>query len=1464
MSISRTRPAGGHGLRSVADLWHTSRPTNRSAPRLEVLESRTLLATIVVNTYQDENDPSNGTLSLREAIEVSNGTLDVASLSPAAQAQVIGGLSAPAPNRIVFALQKQLVLLPSLPDVGAIPTTGTNQVIVAQVADPATGFDALYIRVFDTQGQMVVDTNEYNLANKPGPLTTLKGSLLLRFPPHVLSPAERDLILLAVAGLIDNALVERISLTAPLPPLAAPVAITGENLLGAAYNSPNQPDVDTATVNVWVDGYAASQAAPGSSINGFDVVAPNCTLSSLIITGFSGAGVSISNLGTQGSFLYGNFIGVLPQPTTGRDFIIDPTLGNGVAGVKITSSNNRIGGNNPGLRNVIAGNGVGVILTGTGGTGSLIQNNFILANAQQGVYVASSNNTIGEALKGGGNVISGNGAQGVLITGGPDVQGNNVLGNEIGTDLGTVNSVIPRGLNALPNRLQGVLIQDSPKNTVGGYLPDAKNVIAGNLGDGLAILGDAASNNRVLGNWIGFNIVAGRESLFIPNRNGITITSAGNVIGGSIAGATNTIDNNRLHGIYLSGAGATGNVIQGNVIGLNPDGGSAFGNAFDGIHLDDAPNNTIGGTSPAARNTISANNNGVVLNGAGSTGNIVQGNFIGTAVDGVTDLGNAVNGVSVVGGPLNTIGGTAPGAGNVISGNNRGVVVTGPNALNTLIQGNFIGTDLTGVYVINNEIDGVLITGGAAATTVGGPLAGAGNTIAFNAGSGVNVDSGLSTLIQANSVHDNHALGIVLNGAAGANNGQPAPTVVAAAPTINGSNVQGTLDAAPLTTYVVEFFSSPAKDPSGFGQGQTFLGRGSVTTDVTGHADFAIDVPAFITSGQWVTATATDPNSNTSAFSNAVLAVPVQVQLAVTSAQANETDGTIALTVTRSGGVGGSVSVGYSTTAGTAVPGVDYSDVSGTITFNPGDPLSKTISVPILNPHKVGGSGTFVLTLSNPANGATLGATTSTTVTILYNELPSLLIASAGYTAKESAGSVEVTITRNSPVGTATVSYATADGTAVAGVNYTSTSGTLTFNPGDLSKTITIPVLGDNAVTGDLDFSLNLSSPTGAIVGTPGSTTVTLTNADAAGSLQFNSGVYNAAAGLPNAAITVTRQGGKAGTVTVAYTTGGGTAVPGLDYTPVSGTLTFGPGETSKVILVPLLRNSTPGPVTSFGLTLSAPGGGATLGKTTQETVNVRRPTSGSGGGSTETVPPTVVGFQPVAGPNGITAAVITFSEAMDPTRASNKGNYGYFATSPGRDGRYGTFDDTYTLIASANYNASTRTAVITFASPLNLGSFYQVVLDRDAAPGTPRGLTDLAGNLLDGTGTGRSAGTPYVTTFGEGRALSYVDSAGRTVSLSLSGPGLMTVRRGADGNALTVDLGSTTAGVTALNGTVTRPRNVTGPAVIPVIKGASGVKVNLKSPNFVVGTVSASAVDRLSALPRARRNRLGQSSHAV
>ncbi len=263
-------------------------------------------------------------------------------------------------------------------------------------------------------------------------------------------------------------------------------------------------------------------------------------------------------------------------------------------------------------------------------------------------------------------------------------------------------------------------------------------------------------------------------------------------------------------------------------------------------------------------------------------GNVVEANFVGTDAAGMADLGNRDSGIDIEGSSNNRIGGADNTKRNLISGNDQwGITVSGTSTGNK-IQGNFIGTNRTGTAGIGNA-NGVLVVGTNNNTIgVDADGSGAGNTIADNTSLGVWISSGTGNRISRNSIFDNGGRGIVLgNGAdipndncdtdTGANNLQNYPVLTSATADASTTTIQGTLNSAPNSTYVVQFFSNASCDASGRGEGKTFLGEKVVTTDAncvfnfTGANAFTYPVPT--ASGQVITATAIDPAGNTSEFS---------------------------------------------------------------------------------------------------------------------------------------------------------------------------------------------------------------------------------------------------------------------------------------------------------------------------------------------------------------------------------------------------------------------------------------------------------------------------------------------------------------------------------------------------------------------------------------------------------------------
>ena len=561
-------------------------------------------------------------------------------------------------------------------------------------------------------------------------------------------------------------------------------------------------------------GYGIWALSPGNLIGGTNAGNGN------VISGGKDAGVFIYN--TNGNTIQGNLIGVTAAGTNAL-----PNRGNGI--VIFGGSETVVGGSSPGARNVISGNGAsGIYLTGAGANNNRILGNYIGTDISGGVVVSNAadgitlinapTNTIGGVQPGSGNVISGNGLAGVSLNYSGTFS-NMILGNLIGTDVsgrlafgnmaagitisgatgnrvggtssgsgnvisgnvqdgifltggatgnliqGNLIGLSAAGTNAVHNSFNGISLNGALSNVIGGSMPGAGNVISGNASNGIGILSVGDTGNSISGNHIGTD-VAGNKA--VPNiLAGIRIQGCSNVIGGAAGESGNVISGNGQQGIWLVGTGGnvTGNLVQGNVLGLNATGAGALGNGNAGVGISSAAGNQIGGTAPGARNLISANGDaGIFLIGTGASGNVIQGNFIGTDQAGSTARGNFYEGIYVQDVASNYIGGSATGAGNLISGNNsRGIWLA--NASWNVIQGNFIGTRADGTNALGNVFHGIDIDANATNNIIGGTVAGAGNRIAYaqTIYAGVRVrDGSMNNSISGNAIFDNGALGIDL------------------------------------------------------------------------------------------------------------------------------------------------------------------------------------------------------------------------------------------------------------------------------------------------------------------------------------------------------------------------------------------------------------------------------------------------------------------------------------------------------------------------------------------------------------------------------------------------------------------------------------------------------------------------------------------------------------------------------
>jgi Calx-beta domain-containing protein len=315
--------------------------------------------------------------------------------------------------------------------------------------------------------------------------------------------------------------------------------------------------------------------------------------------------------------------------------------------------------------------------------------------------------------------------------------------------------------------------------------------------------------------------------------------------------------------------------------------------------------------------------------------------------------------------------------------------------------------------------------------------------------------------------------------------------------------------------------------------------------------------------------------------------------------------GQLTVTVDRTGGSNGAVSVSYGTSNGTAIAGTDYTATSGVLQWADADTSAKTFSIPISNAAPFSGSKTLTIALSAPSAGAAIGNPGSATATISGDAaapVGSLQLSASSYTIAQGAGSLAVSVTRTGgSSGAASVTYNTTGGSAVAGTDFTATSGTLSWADGDASsKTFSVPVSNATPFSGNKSFTISLSNAgtTGAALGSPSSAIATITGdaVAAVGSLQLSASSYGVGQAAGTLSVTVNRTGGSSGAVSVVYATADGTAVAGTDYTASNGTLSWASGDASSKSFSVAISNATPfSGSKAFTVALSGATGGATL-----------------------------------------------------------------------------------------------------------------------------------------------------------------------------------------------------------------------------------------------------------------------------
>lgn len=945
--------------------------------------------------------------------------------------------------------------------------------------------------------------------------------------------------------------VHTISPTSGLPQITAPVIVDGTTQPGFV----GKPIIELTGL-------------PGNHGLFITGTASGCTVKGLVINSFFTAIL----LKTDNNVVQGNFLGTDVTGTIAR--------GNAYGIVVVSSNNNVIGGVNAGEGNLISGNDKGIQIDDESGAPSifnLIQGNFIgtdvngtarLSNAV-GVTIlsfgfsASADNiggttgtTPGGRCTGACNVISGNSGDAIQIKGTQAVN-NHVRGNYIGTDV--------NGVADLGNSGAGILLDGANNTIIGGTEPAARNVISGN-GDHAIKIKSSATSNTVAGNYIGVNTAGAAFPDTGSSGTGVfVIDSANNQIG--LAGAGNVISGNAL-GIAIVGSTATNNTIMANYIGTDATGTIQLGNFGGGIAIQTANNNTVGGTTPAERNVISGNLNPGITILSGATGNKVQGNYIGTKADGTEALGNGGAGVSLNGSNNNTVGGTASSEGNVIAFNNG---------------------------------DGVLVIG---SSSTGNPILS--NSIHDNSGLGIDLLGGIE-----------NSFGVTQNdpgggdGDTGPNNLQNFPELTSALTYPSFMIVHLSINSAASSRYGIEFFANTTCDSSSNGEGQTLLNDVLflMNTDAGGNHSAIVSLPE-VPAGHFLTATATklDASGNptdTSEFSQCrAVTAPGLLRFSAASYTVNE-NGSATITVTRTGGSDGNVSVNYATSNGTATDGADYTGVSGNLGFGDGE-VTRTFTVPIIDDSFVEGNETVNLTLSSPTGGALLGSPNTAVLTIADNDDPSApSLSISDVIVREGHGAVFTITLSPASTSTVTVNVINADGSAIAGSDYQSIfpGGSVTFHPGDTTRLLAIGVNNDSVAEGNETFFINLSSPVNANIADDQGMATIIDAGSSLPTIQLNTTLLTGTEECTGVNVTVTRAGDSSGVMTVDYATSDGTvqftttgvAQQKTDYTLALGTLTFEAGVTSKSFPVLITEDSYVEGTEALTITLSNATGGAVL-----------------------------------------------------------------------------------------------------------------------------------------------------------------------------------------------------------------------------------------------------------------------------
>jgi uncharacterized repeat protein (TIGR01451 family) len=776
-----------------------------------------------------------------------------------------------------------------------------------------------------------------------------------------------------------------------------------------------------------------------------------------------------------------------------------------------------------------------------------------------------------------------------------------------------------------------------------------------------------------------------------------------------------------------------------------------------------------------------------------SGGGTIAGNFIGTDPSGTVAEGNQAGGILVNNSANVIIGGPTTAARNLISGNrNDGIDLVSTSGLPTsnAVLGNLIGINVNGAGALPNSGNGVLVN--ASGNQVGGVGPDEANTIAFNGLAGVrvgfsNFQTGVtSNPIRGNAIFANNALGIdlgdsgvTLNGSAGTGFGpnrlQGFPVIKSAYPSGGGTTIEGQLTDIPNASFTVDFYANDVTDPSGFGQGQRFLGSTTVMTDPNGVSNFSPTLQVNVPPGQVITATATDRDNNTSEFSRATSVTPSPLADLSLSLDGEPNpvlvgdDLTYTVVVSNNG-----PSRATNVTVTDALPSnatfISVTPSQGTATVSPGGVL--TANLGDLRP----GDQATVQVVVQPTAEGTLSNTasvrsdqtdpdprnnTATVNTTVNPAIPADLAVDSFISVPLATVGKELTYTvvvsNNGPNDQATgVTLVDTLPTNATFVSATTSQGTFTVANGTLTANIGRLLIGGNAT---VQITVKPTSPG------------TLTNQATVRGDQTDPNALNNTSTLQT-------------TVSPAPSADLAVAVVALpDPVRVGTPLTYtvyvantGPGDATGVTLSDELDSGVTflsatagqGTVTSSGGTVSANLGTLIAGQIVLVTIVVQPTAIGTMSNTAtvqadqpdlvpennrvtitsqvveETTPPTVLAQRLLVTRQAITGIVLTFSEPMDPFQAEALNNYSL--SHAGSGGLPGAADGAPIPLASARYDPRRRTVTLTPQRPLPVGQFYQLTANGKGASG----LTDTSGNVLDGDQNGLPDGI-YQTLIGRG-----------------------------------------------------------------------------------------------------------------